>query len=76
MDRPPPRREPPPSDPDEGLRHDLRTQLTVIRGHAQMLARCVARDHCQERTRMLANLAAIEQATRALAERIDRIDRR
>lgn len=74
MDRPP-RREPPSPDPDQGLRHDLRTQLTVIRGHAQMLARRIAHDRC-ERTRMLADLAAIEQATRVLAERIDRIDRR
>jgi signal transduction histidine kinase len=45
------------------LRHDLRTPLTTIRGRAYLLARAVQRASMlteEERTRMLAGVAAID----------------
>jgi signal transduction histidine kinase len=66
-----------PFDPLERLRHDLRSPLTTIRGRAYLLARAVRRAPSltdDERTRMLAGVAAIETAVAAMVVVIDGID--
>jgi signal transduction histidine kinase len=66
-----------PFDPLEQLRHDLRSPLTTIRGRAYLLARAVRRAPSltdDERTRMLAGVAAIETAVAAMVVVIDGID--
>ena len=66
-----------PPDPLERLRHDLRSPLTTIRGRAYLLARAVRRAPSlteEERTRMLAGVAAIETAVAAMVIVIDGID--
>ena len=67
----------PPPDPLDQLRHDLRSPLTTIRGRAYLLARAVRRAPSlteEERTRMLAGVAAIEAAVAAMVIVIDGID--
>jgi signal transduction histidine kinase len=62
------------SDPLDQLRHDLKTPLTTIHGHAQLLGRAVRRSASltdDERARMLAAVAAIESAVRAMVPLID-----
>ena len=64
-------------DPLDQLRHDLRSPLTTIRGRAYLLARAVRRAPSltdDERTRMLAGVAAIEAAVAAMVVVIDAID--
>ncbi len=66
-----------PHDPLDRLRHDLRSPLTTIRGRAYLLARAVRRAPSlsdDERTRMLAGVAAIEAAVAAMVVVIDGID--
>jgi signal transduction histidine kinase len=66
-----------PLDPLDRLRHDLRSPLTTIRGRAYLLARAVRRAPSltdDERTRMLAGVAAIETAVAAMVVVIDGID--
>jgi signal transduction histidine kinase len=66
-----------PPAPLDRLRHDLRSPLTTIRGRAYLLARAVRRAPSlteDERTRMLAGVAAIEVAVTAMAAVIDSID--
>jgi signal transduction histidine kinase len=60
--------------PLDQLRHDLKTPLTTIHGHAQLLGRAVRRSTSltdDERARMLAAVAAIESAVRAMVPLID-----
>jgi signal transduction histidine kinase len=66
-----------PLDPLDRLRHDLRSPLTTIRGRAYLLARAVRRAPSlsdDERTGMLAGVAAIEAAVAAMVVVIDGID--
>jgi signal transduction histidine kinase len=66
-----------PPDPLDRLRHDLRTPLTTIRGRAYLLARAIRRAPSltdEERTRMLAGVAAIETAVTTMAAVIDGLD--
>jgi signal transduction histidine kinase len=66
-----------PLDPLDRLRHDLRSPLTTIRGRAYLLARAVRRAPSlteEERTEMLAGVAAIEAAVAAMVVVIDGID--
>jgi len=66
-----------PLDPLDQLRHDLRSPLTTIRGRAYLLARAVRRAPSltdEERTGMLAGVAAIETAVVAMVAVIDGID--
>src|SRR4051794_25714066 len=66
-----------PLDPLDQLRHDLRSPLTTIRGRAYLLARAVRRAPAltdDERTRMLAGVAAIETAVAAMVAVIEGID--
>jgi signal transduction histidine kinase len=63
-------------DPLDRLRHDLRSPLTTIRGRAYLLARAVRRAPSlteEERTRMLAGVAAIEAAVAEMVIVIDGI---
>lgn len=62
------------SGPFDQLRHDLKTPLTTIHGHAQLLGRAVRRSASltdDERAQMLAAVAAIESAVRAMVPLID-----
>ncbi len=66
-----------PLDPLDRLRHDLRSPLTTIRGRAYLLARAVRRAPSlseDERTRMLAGVAAIEAAVATMVTVIAGID--
>jgi signal transduction histidine kinase len=66
-----------PLDPLDQLRHDLRSPLTTIRGRAYLLARAVRRAPSlteDERTRMLAGVAAIETAVAMMVMVIEGID--
>ena len=61
----------------EHLRHDLKSALTTIRGRAYLLARAVRRAPSltdDERTRMLAGVAAIETAVATMVAVIDSMD--
>ncbi len=63
-----------PLDRLDRLRHDLRSPLTTIRGRAYLLARAVRGAPSltdEERTRMLAGVAAIEAAVAAMVVVID-----
>ena len=59
--------------PREQQRHQLKTPLTTISGHAQLLGRTIQRspDLTAERDRMLAAVAAIESAVREMVTVID-----
>ena len=62
------------SGPFDQLRHDLKSPLTTIHGHAQLLARDIRRSPSlpeDERARMLAAVVAIEAAVRAMVPLID-----
>ena len=64
------------SGPFDQLRHDLKSPLTAIHGHAQLLARAIRRSPSlpeDERARMLAAVVAIEAAVRAMVPLIDRM---
>ena len=64
----------PPPDVFDQLRHDLKTPLTTISGHAQLLGRVIRRSRSltdDEQARMLRSLATIEQAVRAMVRVID-----
>jgi signal transduction histidine kinase len=66
-----------PLQPLDQLRHDLRSPLTTIRGRAYLLARAVRRAPSlseDERTRMLAGVAAIETAVAMMVMVIEGID--
>jgi hypothetical protein len=66
-----------PLQPLDQLRHDLRSPLTTIRGRAYLLARAVRRAPSlteDERTRMLAGVAAIETAVAMMVIVIEGID--
>jgi len=63
--------------PLDQLRHDLKTPLTTISGHAQLLGRAIRRSPSltdDERARMLAKVAAIEAAVREMVTAVDDID--
>jgi K+-sensing histidine kinase KdpD len=64
------------SAPLNQLRHDLKTPLTTIHGHAQLLARAIRRSPSlpeDEQARMLAAVVAIEAAVRTMVPLIDRM---
>jgi hypothetical protein len=64
-------------DPLDLLRHNLRTPLTTIRARAYLLARAVRRAPSlteDERTKMLAGVAAIEAAVAAMVTVIEGLD--
>ena len=64
-------------DPLDLLRHNLRSPLTTIRARAYLLARAVRRAPSlteEERTRMLAGVAAIEAAVAAMVIVIEGLD--
>jgi K+-sensing histidine kinase KdpD len=64
------------SAPLDQLRHDLKTPLTTIHGRAQLLGRAIRHSPSlpdDERARMLAAVAAIETAVRAMVPLIDRM---
>ena len=66
-----------PLDLLDQLRHDLRSPLTTIRGRAYLLGRAVRRAPSltdDERTRMLAGVAAIETAVAAMVVVIEGIN--
>jgi hypothetical protein len=66
-----------PLDPLDLLRHNLRSPLTTIRARAYLLARAVRRAPSlteEERTRMLAGVAAIEAAVAAMVIVIEGLD--
>ena len=66
-----------PLDPLDLLRHNLRSPLTTIRARAYLLARAVRRAPSlseEERTRMLAGVAAIETAVAAMVTVIEGLD--
>jgi hypothetical protein len=68
----------PHADPFDHLRHDLKTPLTTAHARAQLVARMVRRSPSLtdlERGAMLASLAAVEQALRAMVPFIDGIGR-
>ena len=61
-------------DAADQLRHDLLSPLTTISARNQLLARDIRRAsslHEEERTQMLASLAAIETAVQTLCAVID-----
>ena len=65
-------------NPCDQLRHDLKTPLTTISGHAQLLRRVVRRAPSlpdDERVRMLEGLALIEATVRAMVTTIDALGR-
>ena len=69
---------PRPYDPGDQLRHDLKTPLTTISGHAQLLARAIRRSPSladNERGRLLAGLAEIETRVREMVALIDAMSR-
>jgi signal transduction histidine kinase len=60
--------------PHDQLRHDLKTPLTTISGHAQLLARAVRRSTSltdEEGVKMLAALTAVECAVREMVTLLD-----
>jgi hypothetical protein len=60
--------------PTDQLRHDLKSALTTIHGHAQLLGRAVRRAPSLtdvERGRMLAGVVEIEAAVRKMVAHID-----
>lgn len=66
------------SDPLDLLRHDLRVQLTVIRGQAHLLRRRLARLDGLDRTErawLLERGAQIDAAIMTMAERIAQVGR-
>jgi signal transduction histidine kinase len=68
----------PPRDPHDQLRHDLKTPLTTISGHAQLLGRAIRRSpslNDEERGRMLKSLATIEAAVRTMVSLIEAMGR-
>ena len=62
-------------DAFEGLRHDLKNALTAIRGRAGMAERHARRvgSAGPEKDRLLADFAALDDAVREMAERIERL---
>ena len=64
--------------PLDQLRHDLKTPLTTIHGHAQLLGRAIRRSPSltdDERARMLESLATIEAALKIMVPLIEAIGR-
>ena len=60
--------------PHDQLRHDLKTSLTAISGHAQLLVRAVRRSTSltdEESVKMLAALTAVESAVREMVTLLD-----
>jgi signal transduction histidine kinase len=67
---------PPAYGPGDQLRHDLKTPLTTISGHAQLLARAIRRSPSladNERARILESLTTIEVAVREMVAVVDDI---
>ena len=67
-----------PLDALDQLQHDLKTSLTTISGHAQLLARAVRRAPSltdEERGQMLEALATIEEEVRAMVSLVDALRR-
>lgn len=62
-------------DAFEGLRHDLKNALTTIRGRAGLAERHARRvgGDGPEKDRLLADFAALDDAVREMAERIERL---
>jgi signal transduction histidine kinase len=68
----------PPHDPHNQLRHDLKTPLTAISGHAQLLGRVIRRSPSlreDERVQMAESLAAIEAMVQTMVTIIDAMGR-
>jgi signal transduction histidine kinase len=69
---------PRPYGPGDQLRHDLKTPLTTISGHAQLLTRAIRRSPSlaeNERARLLESLATIEAAVRVMVPMIEAMGR-
>jgi signal transduction histidine kinase len=65
-------------DAHDQFRHDLKTPLTTISGHAQLMARSIRRSPSlseEERLQMLAGLTTIEVAVREMVALIDAMRR-
>jgi signal transduction histidine kinase len=77
--RPNPDHPPPPIyGPGDQLRHDLKSSLTTIHGHAQLLGRAIRRAPAlteTERSRMLEGVITIEGAVREMVALIDAMGR-
>ncbi|HEU5432151.1 MAG TPA: histidine kinase dimerization/phospho-acceptor domain-containing protein [Thermomicrobiales bacterium] len=54
-------------------RYDLRTQLTAIRGHAQLAQRLLDRAGLIDEPRLRAHLAAIDAAVERMDRQIERL---
>src|SRR5215218_1660935 len=68
-----------PPDPLDQLRRDLKTPLTTISGHAQLVGRAIRRSPSlsdEERAAMLEGLATIEAAVRVMVRSIDAMGRK
>jgi signal transduction histidine kinase len=59
--------------PTERARLDLRTQLTAIRGHAQLAQRVLDRPGLVDEPRLRAHLAAIDAAVERMNRQIERL---
>ena len=66
-------RNPPDDDPLSSLVHDLQNVLTVIRGHAQIIQRRLARGEAPSPDRLAMRLSTIDDATRRMALTIGRL---
>ena len=69
---------PPPLDPYDRLRHDLKSPLTTISGRAQLVGRAVRRSPSltdEARGRILEALATIEEEVRTMVRLIDALRR-
>ena len=67
-----------PPDPLDQLRRDLKTPLTTISGHAQLVGRAIRRSPSlsdEERAAMLEGLATIEAVVRVMVRSIDAMGR-
>jgi signal transduction histidine kinase len=67
-----------PPDPLDQLRHDQKTPLTTISGHAQLVGRAIRRSPSlsdAERAAMMEGLATIEAAVRVMVRSIDAMGR-
>jgi signal transduction histidine kinase len=69
---------PPVYGPGDQLRHDLKSSLTTIHGHAQLLGRAIRRSPSladNERGQMLEGVTTIEGAVREMVALIDAMGR-
>lgn len=53
------------------ITHDVKTSLTVIRGHAQMVARAIRRGDAIDREALLETLALIDTSATRISHELD-----